>query len=156
MNPSIFLVRRRMSRIQAFEEQGVSLVYPSRSWSGIRKSDGSVVIALREGEVQPFHEGFRCLLWAPVIESATEWVDRPIKAERLGHCRVAVANGGADALILKGSAAEVERGAAIDLRVELRRGEYWGYWGAASVGTAEGVSRWHWAAPAFEPALMAA
>lgn len=153
---SIFAVRRRISRIQAFEEQGVSLVYPSRSWSGIRKDDGRVVIALREGEVQSCREGFRCLLWAPVIEGATEWVDRPIKAERLEHCRVAAADGGADALIVRGSAAEVECGAAIGLRVERRRGEYWGYWGTASVGTAVRVSRWHGAAVTFEPALMAA
>lgn len=156
MHSSIFAIPRRVSRIQAFEEQGVSLIYPSRSWSGIRKSDGSVVIALREGEVQPFREGFRCLLWAPVIESATEWVDRPIKAERLEHCRVAAADGGADALIVRGSGAEVERGVTVGLRVELRRGEYWGYWGTASVGTAERASRWHGTAAAFEPALMAA
>ncbi len=156
MHSSIFAGRRRISRIQAFEEQGVTLVYPSRSWSGIRKDDGSVVIALREGEVHACREGFRCLLWAPVIERATEWVDRPIKAERLEHCRVAAAAGGADALIVRGSVAEVDRGATTGLRVELRRGEYWGYWGTATVGLAERVSPSHWAAAVFEPALMAA
>lgn len=156
MRLSIFAVPRRVSRVEAFEQQGVSLVYPSRSWSGTRKSDGSVVIALREGEIHAFRDGFRCLLWAPVIEGATEWVDRAIKAERLQHCRLAAADGGADAFIVRGSAAEVEHGAAIGLRVALQRGEYWGYWGAARVGTAEGVSRWDRTAAAFEPAVMAA
>ncbi len=97
----------RISRIQAFTEQGVTLAYPARSWSGVRKGDGAVVIGMREGEVQVSADGFRCLLWSPVIEGATEWIDRPIKEERLGHCRLAFARGGADGL-----------GA-----------EYWAFWG---------------------------
>src|SRR4051812_23648200 len=75
----------RISRIEAFAEQGVSLAFPPRSWSGVREDDGGVVIAIREGEVQSAFDGFRCLLWSPVIEGATQWVDRPIKEERLNH-----------------------------------------------------------------------
>ena len=41
---------RRISRIEAFAAQGVTLAYPSRSWSGVREDDGAVVIAMREGE----------------------------------------------------------------------------------------------------------
>ena len=78
--------RRKVSRVQAFAGQGVSLRFPARSWSGVREDDGAVVIAIREGEVQSAFDGFRCLLWAPVIEGATEWIDRPAKAERLQHC----------------------------------------------------------------------
>ena len=81
---------RRLSRLEAFAEQGVTLAYPPRSWSGVREEDGAIVIALREGEVQCAMDGFRCLLWAPVVEGATEWVDRPIKQERLSHCRRAL------------------------------------------------------------------
>src|ERR1041384_8606134 len=100
--------RSRISRIEAFEEQGVALAYPRRSWSGVRDSDGAVVIAMREGEIQASFDGFRCLLWSPVIDGATEWVDRPIKGERLGHCRLAAVLGGAEGLVVRGPAAEVE------------------------------------------------
>lgn len=122
----------RISRIQAFEDQGVSLAYPARSWSGVRE-DGAVVIAIRAGEVQSSFDGFRCLLWSPVIEGATEWVDRPIKQERLGHCRMAASLGGADGFLVSGSAAEVERNEVFGLRVEKRNGEYWAFWGSSTV-----------------------
>ncbi|MGQ0651067.1 MAG: hypothetical protein ACT4P4_02180 [Betaproteobacteria bacterium] len=122
----------RISRVQAFAEQGVSLAYPQRSWSGVRADDGGVVIAIREGEIQCAFEGFRCLLWSPVIEGATEWVDRPIKHERLSHCRIAATFGGADALVVCGAAAEVERGKVFTLRVEKIGAEYWAFWGATA------------------------
>jgi len=128
---------RRISRVQAFTEQGVSLAYPPRSWSGVRE-DGAVVIAIRAGEVQASFDGFRCLLWSPVIEGATEWVDRPMKQERLGHCRLAATLGSADGLLVSGAAADVERGAAFPLRVEKRGVEYWAFWGAP--GCAPGIA----------------
>ncbi len=131
--------RRKVSRIEAFAEQGVSLRFPARSWSGVRADDGAVVIAVREGEVQSAFDGFRCLLWAPVIEGATEWIDRPAKAERLGHCRLAVLNGGAEGLLVGGPRGEVNVDSVLTLRVELREGEYWAFWG--SVGCAHGVGR---------------
>ncbi|HET7597447.1 MAG TPA: hypothetical protein VFK15_10985 [Burkholderiales bacterium] len=147
--------RRRISRIQAFADEGVSLAYPLRSWSGVRDNGGTVVIALREGDVQSCAGGFRCLLWARVIEGATEWVDRPIKKERLGHCRLAVALGGANGLVLHGPAAEVERGSAFSLRVALRGSEYWGYWSSADAATGY-RRRIERATRSFAPALMAA
>ncbi len=119
----------RISRIQAFTEQGVTLAYPARSWSGVRKGDGAVVIGMREGEVQVSADGFRCLLWSPVIEGATEWIDRPIKEERLGHCRLAFARGGADGLVVCGARAEVEPGFVLSLGVEKVGAEYWAFWG---------------------------
>jgi hypothetical protein len=123
----------RLSRSEAFAEQGVHLAYPSRSWSGIRDEDGAVVIAMREGEIQSAFDGFRCLLWSPVIEGATEWVDRPAKHERLRHCRLAFLHGGADGLVVLGESAEVERGCVFALRVEKVGGEYWAFWGALAV-----------------------
>ena len=134
MNPRIHAVRSpvpssRVSRMQAFEDQGVALSYPQRSWSGVRALDGGVVIAMREGEIQAAFDGFRCLLWSPVIEGATEWVDRPMKRERLGHCRLAFALGGADGLVTRGPAAQVDRDAVFPLRVEKVRQEYWAFWG---------------------------
>ena len=155
MNTLTSASHRRISRIQAFADQGVSLAYPLRSCSGVRESGGAVVIALREGEVQSCAGGFRCLLWAPVIEGATEWVDRPIKKERLGHCRLAIALGGANGLLLRGAAAEVDRGSAFLLRVALRGCEYWGYWSAADAARGA-INLSPRAAAVCEPMSMAA
>src|SRR5688572_18143039 len=120
-----FAAPGRLSRIEAFTAQGVTLSYPRRSWSGVREEDGAIVIAIREGEVQCSMDGFRCLLWSPVIESATEWIDRPIKAERLHHCRLAYFFGGADGLLVAGARAEVVRGNVIALHIEKQGEEYW-------------------------------
>lgn len=128
----IFAVQPKISRLEAFAEQGVSLAYPARSWSGVREDNGGVVIAIREGEVQSAFDGFRCLLWSPVIEGATQWVDRPIKQERLSHCRLAWTFGGADGLIVRGVAAEVDRDTLVPLRVEKVGAEYWAFWGTAT------------------------
>jgi hypothetical protein len=133
-----FTPSRHISRVQAFADQGVTLVYPARSWSGVRDEDGAVVFAVRDGEVQSSFDGFRCLLWSPVIEGATEWVDRPIKEERLRHCRLANMYGGAEGLLVTGAAAVVQRGSVIALRVERLRGEYWAFWGSSAC--APGIS----------------
>jgi hypothetical protein len=129
-----------ISRHDAFTAQGVTLRYPQRSWSGVRADDGAVVIALREAEIQSHFEGFSCLLWAPVIEGATEWVDRPSKRERLEHCRLAVLRSGAEGLIAYGPAAQIERDAVLTLRVEIRSGEYWALWGSRAF--APGLAPW--------------
>jgi hypothetical protein len=140
----------RISRIQAFTEQGVTLAYPARSWSGVREDDGAVVIGIREAEVQVAADGFRCLLWSPVIEGATEWVDRPIKQERLGHCRLAIVSGGADGLMVCGARAEVEAGFVLSLRVEKVGAEYWAFWGTLNTcATGEAGLRRQ---PAYAPA----
>ena len=148
---------RRLPLVQAFAEQGVTLSHPSRSWSGVRELDGAVVIAVREGEVQSSFDGFRCLLWSPVIEGATEWVDRPIKQERLSHCRLAAAFGGADGLLVSGARAEVERDNVFQLRVEKLGAEYWAFWGslAAADAACAGIRRGP-AHACFDQALMAA
>jgi hypothetical protein len=130
--------RRKVSRVQAFAEQGVSLRFPARSWSGVRAEDGAVVIALREGEVENALDGFRCLLWAPVIEGATERIDRPAKLERLQHCRLALLKGGAEGLLVGGPRGDVNADSVLTLRVELRTGEYWAFWGF--VARANGVA----------------
>jgi len=123
---------RRLSRVDAFEAQGVTLRYPARSWSGVRLEDGVVVLALRECDVEGHDEGFSCLLWAPLIEGGTPWVDRPSRHERLEHCRLALVHGGADGLLVCGDAALVEPDAMLALRVEKRRDEYWATWGFAA------------------------
>ena len=120
---------RRLSREHAFEVQGVALKYPARSWSGVRFEDGMVVFAMREADVQVHDDGYSCLLWTPVIEGATEWVDRPSEQERLEHCRLAVLHGGAEGLLVCGEAAQVDSDAVLALRVAKRDGEYWASWG---------------------------
>lgn len=122
---------RKLSRVQAFDAQGVTLRYPARSWSGVRRSDGVVVLAMREGDVQVYAEGYRCLLWSPVVEGATEWVDRPSKLERLEHCRIAALHGGAEGLVVRGEAAQVDCNAVLALHVEKRGAVYWATWGSA-------------------------
>jgi hypothetical protein len=122
-------VARTLSRIEAFKAQGVSLKYPTRSWSGVRWEDGVVVIAMRDADIQVQEEGLSCLLWIPVIEGATSWSDSPSKQERLEHCRLAVLHGGADGLIVCGEAARVKADALLSLRVEKRRDQYWARWG---------------------------
>ncbi|HUG76140.1 MAG TPA: hypothetical protein VML57_01500 [Burkholderiales bacterium] len=123
---------RRLPRPLAFKAQGVALKFPARSWSGIRCDDGAVVIAIREGDVQLGDEGCSCLLWAPLAEGAAPWVDRPIRQERLEHCRLAVLHGGADGLILRGAGAEADPYELLALHVEKLGGEYWARWGAAA------------------------
>jgi hypothetical protein len=155
----VFPFRRpfsRISRAQAFAEQGVTLTYPSRSWSGVRDDDGMVVMAIREGEVQSSFDGFRCLLWSPVIEGATQWVDRPIKHERLQHCRLAILHGGAEGFLVGGGAAEVDRGSVLSLRVEKLRGEYWALWG--TMACTPGLERFpaHPGHARYEPVGLAA
>ena len=123
---------RRLSRVHAFEAQGVTLRYQARSWSGVRFDDGVVVLALRERDVEGHDDGFSCLLWAPPIEGITQWADRPSRQERLEHCRLALVHGGADGLLVCGDAALVEPDALLALRVEKRGDEYWATWGFAA------------------------
>ena len=98
---------------------------------GVRRRDGVVVLAIREGDVQVRGEGYRCLLWGPVVEGATEWVDRPSKQERLEHCRIAALHGGGEGLVVRGEAAQVDCSAVLALHVEKRGAEYWATWGSA-------------------------
>src|SRR3989442_10631351 len=123
---------RRLSRVHAFEAQGVTLRSPARSWSGVRFDDGVVVFALRECDVEGHDDGFSCLLWAPPTEGTTQWVDRPSRHERLEHCRLALVHGGADGLLVCGDAALVEPDAILALRVDKRREGDWAPWGLAA------------------------
>src|SRR5437879_12925795 len=99
---------RRLSRVHAFEAQGVTLRYPARSWSGVRFDDGVVVFALRECDVEGHDDGFSCLLWAPPTEGTPHAVDRPCRPERLENCRLALVHGGEDGLIVWDDAGVVE------------------------------------------------
>lgn len=123
---------RRLPRLLAFQAQGVTLRFPARSCSGIRAGDGAVVFALGEADVRFGDEGCSCLLWAPLAESAALFVDRPIRQERLEHCRLAVLHGGAEGLLLRGARGEAEPGKLLALHVEKLGAEYWARWGSSA------------------------
>jgi hypothetical protein len=136
---------RRVSRREAFAAQGVSLKFAQRSWSGIR-GDRCVVIAIRDQDVVASPEGMSCLLWSSG-ECSVHGADGASRQERLEHCRLARFRGKADVLVVYGEAAEVERDAVTNVRVELRHGEYWAVWGAATRMAA---------LPRLQPAAVAA
>ena len=119
----------RVSVDQAFEAQGVTLKYPTRSRSGIRTQDGMVVIAMDDADVHATGDGFSCLLWPPLVEGRVVSVDWPTKKERREHCRAAARDGSADGLLVRGEAGGVEADAVVMLRVEKRGDEYWAIWG---------------------------
>jgi hypothetical protein len=112
----------------AFSSRGVALARSDASWSGVRTSDGSVLIALRSRDVlEGVHES-RCLLWSPG-GGALRGSDQ---RERFFHCKLAAARGEAFALVTHGPDDEVDHDAALlGIDVELRRGEYWAVWARA-------------------------
>ena len=96
--------RRLIARTRAFEARGVWLQDPRTSWSGVRKSDGTVVLALWAAAIESAGGGCSCLLWAPNIEGARAWSDAPAGQERLDHCKLAMTQGRAEGLLVYGEA----------------------------------------------------
>lgn len=121
---------RLMPRARAFEMQGVTLKYPSRSWSGVRYDDGAVVLAVQAREVQVDAHGCNVLLWTPRAHAGPGGADRASRAERLEHCRLALRRGHAEGLIAHGDAAEMDPNVIVTLRVVVLGTEYWGRWRA--------------------------
>lgn len=130
------------SRSNAFAAMGIWLHDPRTSWSGIRKADGMVVIALWRAAVQAIDGGCACLLWSPNSEGVRPWSDSAAGRERLEHCKLAVQRGTAEGLLVHGEPLEgrlpedrartvfgIDTRTLVHLRVELRGAEYWGIWG---------------------------
>ncbi|MGH8766333.1 MAG: hypothetical protein ACRET8_11510 [Burkholderiales bacterium] len=133
--------RHLVPRSLAFGMRGVALTNPAWSRSGLT-SQGKVVFALWADDVRRDRDGARCLLWAPNVDGARPWSDKPGGVERLEHCRIAVRHGAASGLMVYGTrldgvlpddrAATVEgadAGVVIELRVEKHGEEYWARWG---------------------------
>lgn len=122
---------RRLSRLMAFAAQGVTLKYPSHSWSGLRGDDGVVVIAVRANDVWVDDWGCSCLLWSPAIEpnDGMEWASHQ---ERLEHCALAVRHGIAEALVAYGKDAVFDADEVITPRVIRIRSQYWAKWGSVA------------------------
>lgn len=123
--------RNLISRAKAFEARGVYLPDGGGSWSGVRKSDGVVVMSLWADAVLSEGGGCSQRLWGPDLDGAR--ADSPAGRDRLEHCRLAQAQGGAEGLLVYGEARSVQGvdpEVVIQLRVEQRGEEFWAVWGA--------------------------
>jgi hypothetical protein len=133
---------RLVSRSTALETRGVTLQNPAWSWGGVRRSDGAVIMAIWADDVQTSDGTCRCLLWAPNVNGSRPWSDKPGGRERLEHCRLALAQGTAEGLLVYGERlqgrlpedkASTVRGAdptsVLRFRVIRRGEEFWAAWG---------------------------
>jgi len=134
--------QKLLSRSAAFGARGVFLTDPRTSWSGIRKEDGAVVVAMWQAAVQTTDGACSCLLWAPNIDGERAWSDSAAGRERLEHCKVAMQRRGAQGLLVQGEPLEgrlpedrartvlgIDADTTVELQVELRGKEYWASWG---------------------------
>lgn len=131
-----------MPRTRAFQARGVWLYDPSTSWSGVRKGDGTVVMALWHAAVKSRDGGCSCLLWAPNVDGARAWSDSAAGRERLEHCKLAIERRGAEGLLVYGQPLDgrlpedrastvlgIDAETVIHFQVELHGAEYWARWG---------------------------
>jgi len=131
-----------ISRGRAFEGRGVWLEDRGKSWGGVRKSDGAVVMALWADAITSSDGECNYLLWAPNVLGARPWTDKAAGRERLEHCKRAVQLGNAEGLLVYGQALDgqlpedkahmvrgVDAETVIHFQVQLRGAEYWAVWG---------------------------
>jgi hypothetical protein len=134
--------RRLVARAKAFEARGVWLADRHKSWGGLRKSDGAVVLALWADAIASADGACHYLLWAPNVDGSHPWSDQAAGKERLEHCKRAMQLGQAEALLVYGesSAGYIPEDKAytvfgadpetvVVLRVEMRGREFWATWG---------------------------
>lgn len=137
--------RKLIARTRAFEARGVWLEDPRTSWSGVRKSDGMVVMALWADSIESADGGCAYLLWAPNVDGSRPWSDVAAGRERLEHCKRAVTQGRAEGMLVYGErlAAHipehkayavhgVDRNIVLMFQVEMRGAEFWAKWGKKS------------------------
>ena len=135
--------KRLISRASAFQARGIYLPEVDTSWSGVRKADGMVVFSLWAGGIVSGPEGCSCLLWQPNLKDAQPWSDTESGKLRLEHCRLALAQGAAEGLLVHGEALDgylpehkartvhgVDPEVVVHLTVQQRGEEYWAVWGA--------------------------
>lgn len=134
--------RRLMARAKGFEARGVYLADARTSWSGVRKADGKVVMALWADAVESTDGTCRYLLWAPNLDGSRPWSDKAAGKERLEHCKRAVELGDAEGLLVYGVglAAHLPEDKAhaihgmdpetvLAFKVERIGEEFWAKWG---------------------------
>jgi hypothetical protein len=134
--------RRLISRRRAFETRGVILEDARTSWSGVRKSDGAVVIGLWADAIESADGGCSYLLWAPNVGGSRPWSDLPAGREHLEHCKLVLNGARAEGVLVYGERLEghlpqekarsvhgVDPERVLHLEVERRGDEYWAVWG---------------------------
>ena len=134
--------RRLISRRRAFETRGVILEDARTSWSGVRKSDGAVVISLWADAIESADGTCSYLLWAPNVGGSRPWSDLPAGREHLEHCKLVLNGARAEGVLVYGERLEghlpqekarsvhgVDPERVVHLEVERRGDEYWAFWG---------------------------
>lgn len=134
--------RHLISRSKAFQARGVYLPNVDSSWSGVRRSDGIVVISVWASAVVSGEGGCSYLLWAPNTDGSRPWSDMAAGKERLEHCELALKHGSAEGLLVYGEPLDghlpedkartvygVDPQLVMQLRVERRGAEFWAVWG---------------------------
>lgn len=134
--------RHLVSRGKAFEGRGVYLENPRGDWSGVRRADGMVVFALWADAVESSDGTCRHLLWAPNVDGARPWSEKPAGRARLEHCKRALESGRAEGLLVYGEALQgyapedkahtiygVDAELVLVLAVQQRGNEYCAVWG---------------------------
>lgn len=134
--------RRLVARAKAFEARGVWLQDARTSWSGVRKADGTIVMALWAEAIESVDGACRYLLWAANADGARPWSDTPAGRERLEHCKRAIELGRAEGLLVYGQLLEgrlpedrasaihgVDPETVVSFEVEARGQEFWAVWG---------------------------
>ena len=129
--------------------RGVQLNAGMSSWGGVRRSDGVVVLSLWADDVRSEHGGCSCLLWAPNKAGSRPWSDTRAGNERLEHCKLAVQQGEAEAILVHGlrldgvlpeqrarSVSGADPAVVIRFQVVQRGAEYWAVWGTAAAAGA--------------------
>ena len=132
-----------ISRQAAFQARGVFSADVQSGWSGVRKTDGMVVMTLWAAAVRV--DAGRCsqLLWTPNADGSRPWSDTAAGQERLRHCKLALERGEAEGMLVygehfDGESAEhnartvygVEPERVVRFKVEKKGAEYWAMWGA--------------------------
>jgi len=141
--------RRLIARVKAFEARGVFLQDVRTSWSGVRKEDGKVVMALWADAVETADGTCRYLLWAPNVDGSRPWSDKPAGRERLEHCKRALELGSAEGLLVygQGLAAHlpedkayaihgVDAETVLTFQLEQVGAEFWAKWGKKAAASA--------------------
>jgi hypothetical protein len=133
--------RPLVSRSKAFEMRGVKLRNSRWSWGGIRKSDGAVVFTLWADNIKTDGDVRRYMLWGPHRGGDRRWSDSPGGKERLEHCKVALARGEGEGMLIYGErtggdlpldVASKVSGAdphkVLRFKVQQEGDEYWAVW----------------------------
>jgi len=143
--------RKLIGRVKAFAARGVWLQDARTSWSGIRKSDGAVVMALWAETIESADGGCRYLLWAANTAGTRPWSDSSAGRERLEHCKRAIKLGRAEGLLVYGQRLDgklpeerastiygIDAETVLEFEVEQSGEEFWAVWGGKPASIVQG------------------